>query len=272
MASPARPLSVSSAHLPDDARVAASVRRRLQGRISQHRRLGEGTVASALGPLLLILLSWPFDLKVTNSTSSRLSQPTSATMAPKRSASSNQSIATSFRPTAKKAGSAQQQQQQKQGALNRSSSFQKPAAAPTSRSQSPEKRTGAINDVSTLSKAEVDEAQTLPDLDVDSREWEGIWKTTQREKLGKVGPSECHRYNSQRLDYRRVLSDRSLPISSSPPPLLSVYSSLRGIESSTSHTPLLRLRPSLRPEPWNDSIRTLEQSQEPGRGSAIGSI
>ncbi|CAO1637296.1 unnamed protein product [Jaminaea pallidilutea] len=109
-------------------------------------------------------------------------------MAPKRSASSNQSIATSFRPTAKKAGSAQQQQQQKQGALNRSSSLQKPVAAPTSRSQSPEKRTSAINDLSTLSKAEVDEAQTLPELDVDSREWEGIWKTTQREKLGKVGP------------------------------------------------------------------------------------
>lgn len=139
-------------------------------------------------------------------------------MAPKRSASSNQSIATSFRPTAKKAGSAQQQQQQKQGALNRSSSLQKPAAAPTSRSQSPEKRTGAINDVSTLSKAELEEAQTLPDLDVDSREWEGIWKTTQREKLGKVGPSEYHSYNSRSPDYKEVLSDCSLLISSFPPP------------------------------------------------------
>lgn len=122
-------------------------------------------------------------------------------MPPKRTASSSasensrkatSSIEQNFKPAAKKSASVQQAA--KQQSVSRSNSLTKitqpalsvAASSALSRDTSPEKRLQESS--AKLSNAE--EVQKLPLLNVEDIQWDGIWKQTQREKLGEVGPSE----------------------------------------------------------------------------------
>ncbi|CAO1624579.1 unnamed protein product [Parajaminaea phylloscopi] len=122
-------------------------------------------------------------------------------MPPKKSTSSSggaatrkttSSIAQSFKPAAKRTTSGAVQSA-KQQSLSRSNSLTKitqpalsaAASEKSSRETSPEKR---LQDATAkLTKEEVQEADKLPSLDVNDTQWNGIWRATQREKLGKVG-------------------------------------------------------------------------------------
>lgn len=113
-----------------------------------------------------------------------------ATGAPARKTTST--IAQAFRPASKKTGATAAAG--KTAVLARSDSTQKlgkavSAGASTSRSASPEK---SKQDEHGLTKERLQEAQSLPELDVQDPQWDDIWATVRRDKLGKVGASEYH--------------------------------------------------------------------------------
>lgn len=137
------------------------------------------------------------------------------------------SIANAFRPQAKSsarppAGVAAGKAAAKQAPITSTLTKSKETSTAPSRSASPEKRTKT--DGEGLTKDELQNATSLPHLDVQDRRWDGIWRHVKQDKLGKVGASELCNIDGKCLI--AVVSD---------PPFPSPYDSSRG--RSESHPP-----------------------------------